>query len=77
MINSADEDKINGVDKLCFTERLNHYYHLSTFPPPNKSKLFPKIRDYLYSSAFRLGGDLSDETRKELEMWEIPFREPK
>ena len=26
--------------------------------------------------AFKVGGDLADEAKKSMEMWEIPFEEP-
>jgi hypothetical protein len=45
-------------------------------PLPNKSDLYETIYEFMSSAAYALGGDYVDTARKELDMWEVPFREP-
>ena len=45
-------------------------------PLPNKSELYHTVYEYVSNAAYHLGGDYVDATRKELDMWEVPFREP-
>jgi hypothetical protein len=45
-------------------------------PPPNKSELYQTIYQFLSSTAYNIGGEYVDAARKELDMWEVPFREP-
>lgn len=45
-------------------------------PLPNKSQLYGTIYEFVSNAAYHLGGDFVDAARKELEMWEVPFREP-
>lgn len=45
-------------------------------PLPNKSDLYETVFKFVSESAFALGGDFVDTARKELDMWEVPFREP-
>ncbi len=45
-------------------------------PLPNKSDLYDTVFKFVSETAFALGGDFVDAARKELDMWEVPFREP-
>ena len=45
-------------------------------PPANKSELYQTVYEFVSAAAYNLGGDFVDAARKELDMWEIPFREP-
>lgn len=74
MIENADY--LDEVEKKCFLDRLEHYCYLSMTPLPNKSDLYQTIYEFVSSAAYALGGDYVDTARKELDMWEVPFREP-
>ena len=43
-------------------------------PPANKSELYSTVYSFVSDAAYNLGGDYVDSVRKELDMWEIPFR---
>lgn len=43
---------------------------------PNKSQLFSLVKKMLSDVAYKIGGDLSDEAKKSMDMWEIQFEEP-
>lgn len=45
-------------------------------PLPNKSDLYQTIYEFVSSASYALGGEYVDSARKDLDMWEIPFREP-
>lgn len=34
------------------------------------------MRKFISDTAYQVGGDMSDEVKKELDMWEVPFTEP-
>ena len=67
---------MDEVDKKCYKDRLEHYCYLSMTPLPNKSDLYDTVFKFVSETAFALGGDFVDAARKELDMWEVPFREP-
>ena len=43
---------------------------------PNKSELYETVYKFVSEAAYNMGGDYVDAVRKELDMWEVPFREP-
>lgn len=45
-------------------------------PQANKNELYQTVYDFIDKAAYNIGGDYIDAARKELDMWEIPFREP-
>lgn len=47
---------------------------MSTFPLPNKSKLYSTVYNIVSEAAFHIGGDYADAVKKELDMWDVPFR---
>lgn len=67
---------MDQVDKKCFNDRLQHYCYLSSTSLPNKSQLYSTVYEFVADAAYKLGGDYVDEVRREMDMWEIPFREP-
>lgn len=67
---------LDEVEKKCYRDRLEHYCYLSMTPLPNKSYLYKTVYEFVSSAAYALGGDYVDAARKELDMWEVPFREP-
>jgi hypothetical protein len=42
--------------------------HLSTFSLPNKSEIYQTVFQMISDAAYRLGGDLADSVKKELDM---------
>ena len=45
-------------------------------PQASKNELYQTVYDFIQTAAFNMGGDYVDAARKELDMWEVPFREP-
>ena len=43
-------------------------------PLPNKSELYQTVYEFVSNTAYNIGGDFVDTVRKEMDMWEIPFR---
>ena len=41
---------------------------------PNKSELYSTVYEFVSKTAYNLGGDYADAAKKELDMWEVPFR---
>ena len=74
MIENAEY--LGEVEKICFKNRIEHYCYLGMSPPANKSELYQTVYEFVSAAAYNLGGDFVDAARKELDMWEIPFREP-
>jgi hypothetical protein len=74
MINAADY--LDDVEKKCYQDRLEHYCYLSMTPLPNKSELYGTVFEFVSNAAYHLGGEYVDAARKELDMWEVAFREP-
>ena len=67
---------MDEVDKKCFLDRLEHYCYLSMTRLACKSELYQTVYEFVSTAAYNLGGNYVDEARKELDMWEVPFREP-
>ena len=67
---------LDEVEKKVFSDRLEHYVYLSMKKEANKSELYDLVYSFVSDAGFMLGGDLGDAVRKEMDMWEIPFREP-
>lgn len=42
----------------------------------HKSELYETVYKFVSEAAYNIGGDYVDAARKELDMWEVPFREP-
>lgn len=66
---------LDDVDKKYYLDRLEHYCHLSLNSMPNKSSLYDVVFEFVGQTAYKLG-ESAASVRKELDMWEMTFREP-
>lgn len=62
--------------KECLRERWASYLHFSRRKTPDRSPLYLEVRELLSKVSLSIAGEFNDTARKELDMWEVPWREP-
>lgn len=50
--------------KESFDKRVQNYKSMSSTRPPQKSDLFPKMKQILLNVGYQLGGSIADESKK-------------